>query len=349
MSRAKRKIDHINHAIKTGQSRQNGFDDVSFVHHSLPNISVNEISLQTSIGELLLSSPFFINAMTGGGGQETLHINRNLSLAAAECNIPIAVGSQMSAVRDPAERSTFEVVRKVNPKGIIFANLGSEASVEQARQAIEMLEANAIQIHLNVIQELVMPEGDRNFKGALDRIAQIAALSGVPVIVKEVGMGISKETAVKLESAGVTAIDAGGYGGTNFSKIENMRRSTVLSQFDDWGIPTAASIAEISPSVREVTIIGSGGITNALDAAKAIALGASAAGLAGFLLKTFVDRGYEALIEEISSLKENLAYIMTALGAASIAELQKKQLVISGETHHWLSQRGVSTEEFSRR
>jgi isopentenyl-diphosphate delta-isomerase len=349
VSRAKRKIDHIQHALNTGQLRENGFDDVMFLHQSLPDTAVHHIDLHTEIGELVLSSPIFINAMTGGGGTETVKINEALSSAAAECGIPLAVGSQMSAIRDASERPSYEVVRKVNQQGLLFANLGSEATPDQAKTAIDMIEANAIQIHLNVVQELVMPEGDRDFSGALKRISAIAEASEVPVIVKEVGFGMNREAAEKLRDAGVTAIDVGGFGGTNFAKIENERRSRLLSYFNDWGIPTAVSIAELKSTVKGISILGSGGIQNAMDIAKAISLGASSAGMAGFFLKILIEDGYDALVSEIKTVQDDLRMIMTALGAVSISHLQNAPVIISGLTHHRLNERNIDTKYFSNR
>ncbi|MBM7604444.1 isopentenyl-diphosphate delta-isomerase [Metabacillus crassostreae] len=347
--RAERKIEHIQHALSTGQQRTNGFSDVTFVHQSLPNLSISNIDLSTKVGELTLSSPLFINAMTGGGGEDTVIINEALSNAASETNIAVAVGSQMSAIKDNKERPSYEVMRKVNKNGVIFANLGSEATVDQANTAIDMIEANAIQIHLNVVQELVMPEGDRDFTDALTRIERVVKGVQVPVIVKEVGFGMNREVARQLMDIGVSAIDVGGFGGTNFSKIENKRRNQVLGYFDQWGITTAASIAEVSSIGNKVSIIGSGGIQSSLDLAKSIALGASAAGVAGYLLKIFIENGYDELVLEIKNMLEDLTFIMTALGARTISDLQKAPLVISGSTHHWLTERGINTKSFSTR
>ena len=348
VTRAQRKIDHIQFALSTGQSCSHGFSDVSFVHQSLPNTSCEHISLQTRIGELSLSSPIFINAMTGGGGAETERVNESLAMAAKHQGLAMAVGSQMAALRDKREELSYKVVRRANPNGIVFANLGSEATVEQAKRAIEMIEANAIQIHLNVIQELTMPEGDRDFTGALRRIERIVKECAVPVIVKEVGFGMSKETIQKLRNVGVTIIDVGGFGGTNFAGIENERRQRVLSYFNDWGIPTAASLVE-AKSVGGASLIGSGGLQTALDAAKAIALGASAVAFAGQFLRILVHHGVEALIQELAALHEDLVLIMTALGANTIEQLQHVPLVISGYTHHWLTERGIDTTAYSRK
>lgn len=344
MSRAQRKRDHINHAINTGQVRAHGFEDIQFVHQSLPNVSVKEIQYQTSLGELLLSSPILINAMTGGGGDLTLNINRDLATVAKECNLALAVGSQMSAIKDPSERASYEVVRKVNPKGIIFANIGSEATVDQAKIATNMVEANALQIHLNVVQELVMPEGDRDFSQAINRIESIVKSVPVPVIVKEVGYGMSKETARILNEVGVTTVDVGGFGGTNFSKIENLRRERTLSFFNDWGIPTTVSLVEVSTEEPKLSVISSGGIMNALDIAKSLRLGAKAVGMAGFLLNILMKHGVEDVIQEVHHLHEDLRFIMTALGTIDITFLKSAPIIIKGPTHHWLTERGIDTK-----
>ncbi|WP_461200673.1 type 2 isopentenyl-diphosphate Delta-isomerase [Anoxybacillus sp. TBDG-1] len=349
MERAKRKLQHIEYALATGQRRLHGFEDITFVHNSLPNISTAHIDLQTNIGELSLRSPIFINAMTGGGGDETTKINEQLAYVAKQCGIAMAVGSQMAALKDERERRSFTIIRKVNTHGVVFANLGSEATVGEAKRAVDMIEANALQIHLNVVQELVMPEGDRNFCGALSRIEQIVSAVDVPVIVKEVGFGMSKETARRLENAGVCAVDVGGFGGTNFAQIENKRREKQLAYFNEWGITTTASIAEVASEVQHISIIGSGGVQHALDVAKCIALGASAVGMAGHMLRILIEQGIEVLMAEIHRLHEDLTLIMTALGTETIADLQKAPLVITGKTHHWLRERGVDTTRYSQR
>ncbi|WP_024422817.1 type 2 isopentenyl-diphosphate Delta-isomerase [Bacillus safensis] len=349
MTRAERKKQHIEHALSTGQHAATGLDDVSFVHASLPDLATSQIDTHTTIGGLTFGSPIFINAMTGGGGESTYEINRSLSIAAKETNIPVAVGSQMAALKDKEERRTYEVVRKVNPDGIVFANLGSEATMKQAQEAVSMLEANMLQIHLNVIQEIVMPEGDRDFRGALERIAAIVESVGVPVVVKEVGFGMSKETAGKLFHAGVAAVDVGGFGGTNFSKIENLRRQKALRYFDQWGIPTAASLTEVHTAFPNQTILASGGIQDALDVTKSMALGASAAGLAGFFLKSLTSGGESGLIADIMELQEDIKLMMTVLGVKTIEELRQAPVVISGETSHWLKERGVDTKYYSKR
>ena len=349
MSRSERKWDHIRYALETGQNRSTAFDDIQFIHQSLPNINVSDVTFYQRIGELSLSSPIFINAMTGGGGEKTYTLNKQLAQVARVSGLAMAVGSQMSALKDKSERYTYEIVRKENPSGVLIANLGSEATPEQAKMAIEMIEANALQVHLNVIQELTMPEGDREFYGSLKRIEDIVKEVNVPVIVKEVGFGMSKETVESLLSVGVSIVDVGGYGGTNFAEIENKRSEKSQAFFNQWGIPTAVSISEASQFSNSVTIIGSGGITSSNDIAKGLALGANAIGFAGFFLKILVEEGMDSLNEEISSLHQELKIIMTALGAKSIQDLQRAPLIISGQMHHWLTQRGIDTKTYSQR
>jgi len=349
LTRSKRKWDHIQYALTTGQSRDTGFDDITFIHQSLPDSSIEQVSLKTMVGELSLSSPLFINAMTGGGGERTEEINRQLANIASETRVAMAVGSQMSSIKNSSEISTYKIVRKENPNGLIFANLGSEASVDQALQAVDMLEANALQIHLNTIQELTMPEGDRDFTGALRRMEAIVKKLPVPVIVKEVGFGMSRETAKKLTQIGISIVDVGGFGGTNFAKIENERRNRLLSFFNSWGIPTVVSIAEVKYSFPDLTVLGSGGIQSSLDVVKALSLGASAVGLAGYILKILFEEGIEESMTEIEEIKKEIGYVMTALGLTTIKDLQKAPLVIEGKTHHWLNERGINTKIYSNR
>ncbi|MFL6560610.1 MAG: type 2 isopentenyl-diphosphate Delta-isomerase, partial [Bacillus sp. (in: firmicutes)] len=340
MSRSERKWDHIRFALENRQNHSSTFDDIKFIHMGLPNISVSDVGLDHEIGGLYLSSPIFINAMTGGGGDKTYRINKELALVAKNKGLTMAVGSQMAALKDKTQRYTYEVVRKENPSGVIIANLGSEASVEDAKAAIDMIEADALQIHLNVIQELTMPEGDRNFSGALKRIESIVEETTVPIIVKEVGFGMAMETVKDLASIGVQIVDIGGAGGTNFAEIENKRRDKSLSFFNQWGIPTSVSILEASSVPHQISVIGSGGFTSGNDIAKGLAIGANAIGIAGYFLQILVKDGIEVLQKEIEALHYELKMIMTALGAKTISDLKKAPLIISGETYHWLNQRG---------
>ena len=349
MSRSERKWDHIRFALENRQNYSSAFDDIKFIHQSLPNIGVFDVGLDHQIGGLYLSSPIFINAMTGGGGEKTYRINKELAIVAKNTGLTMAVGSQMAALKDKSQKYTYEVVRKENPSGVIIANLGSEASADHAKAAVEMIEADALQIHLNVIQELTMPEGDRDFSGALKRIESIVKETDVPVFVKEVGFGMARETVISLSSIGVKVVDVGGSGGTNFAEIENKRREKSLSFFNQWGIPTAVSILEASSISKNLSVIGSGGFMSAHDIAKGLAIGADAVGLAGYFLKILIKEGIEALQEEIEALHQELIIIMTALGAKTVSDLKKAPLIISGETYHWVNQRGIDTKTFAQR
>ncbi|MFD0694855.1 type 2 isopentenyl-diphosphate Delta-isomerase [Paenibacillus sp. GCM10027628] len=346
--RISRKMEHVHYALEFGQSKQQGLSDVKLVHNCLPETSTDQIALKTQIGDLIMSSPILINAMTGGA-QETESINRELAIVAREKGLAMAVGSQMSAIKNSEVASSYQVVRRENPNGLVFANLGSEATVDQALRAVDMIEANALQIHLNVMQELIMPEGDRSFIGMLDRIAAIVQRVHVPVIVKEVGFGIVKENAKQLQSIGVHLLDVGGSGGTNFAAIENARRSAAMDWLNDWGTPTSIALLEALSVYPRGAVIASGGITNALEAAKALALGASAVGMAGAFLKVLRTDGTDALHRFADELEQGLILIMTALGAKTVQELWHHPVVITGETAEWCRSRGIDITAYAER
>lgn len=350
MSRISRKAEHLRYALDTDPAGPNGFDDIRFVHHALPASSYSALSLHTAIGELAMSSPIFLNAMTGGA-PETEAVNRDLAVAARERGLAMAVGSQTAALHDPAMRRTFTVVRRVNPNGMVFANVGANVTVEEARAAVEMLEADALQLHLNPLQELIMPEGDRDFRRVEERVAAIAEAVPVPVIVKEVGFGLSGDVVRRLARLGVTAVDVGGRGGTNFAAVENRRRAAALRGFDRWGLTTAESLLEALHALegRSVAVIASGGIRHGVDVAKALALGADAVGVAGRFLRVWRDGGVPALLAEIDAFHEELKVAMTALGAETVAALRRAALVVSGATYHWCVLRGIDVTAYARR
>ncbi len=348
MSRSKRKLEHIKYALETRNDGSASFEDIRFVHRSLPESDMDKIELQTNVGELTLSSPIIVNAMTGGGGNKTEDLNGMLARTARRHGLPIAVGSQMSALKDPDQIQTFTVVRRENPDGIVLANLGCEATYDQAMLAVEMLEADALQLHANTVQELVMPEGDRTFSGWMANIEKIVRDLPVPVIVKEVGFGMGLETVTALKNAGVTIVDVGGSGGTNFARVENRRRTEPVRAFEDWGIPTTVSVIEAG-TVPGLCIVGSGGISTPLQAAKAISLGASAAGVAGHFLSVLLQEGEAGLNKAVKLFLEEFKLIMAALGTEDIQSLKHAPVVILGETRDWLNERGIDTRQFSLR
>ncbi|MCA0970332.1 type 2 isopentenyl-diphosphate Delta-isomerase [Halobacillus litoralis] len=339
MSRSERKIDHIRHALGHEREHHNHFDDVTIVHQSLARQDFDKLNINTKVGELSLSSPLFVNAMTGGGGEKTKQINRDLALAARETGIGMAVGSQMSAIKNPEERMTYEVVREMNPDGILFANVGSEATPDQAKEAVKMLDADALQIHINTLQELIMPEGDRDFTSRLKRIDDIHKALDIPVIIKEVGYGMSRETVQTLNEIGIQYIDVGGLGGTNFSKVENLRRDKPFASFNNWGIPTPISVLEASHHFPELHIIGSGGVRHGLDGVKALVLGADAFGMAGNLLRVLINAGREEVIAEIEHIHKEIRMAMMLMNVEEVNEFKAQPYVLHGLTKDWTEQR----------
>ncbi len=349
MDRSVRKIEHIKHALTTNQFGGNGFDDVSFLPNSLPNTSFHHVSLQTEMGKFRLSSPMLINAMTGGAKQTT-EINRKLAVIAREKGLAMAVGSQMAALKDPSVSESYRVVRVENPRGILFANVGAEATVDQAKAAVDMLEADGLQIHLNVMQELLMPEGDRDFRGYVERIQSISEQVDVPVMVKEVGFGMARNTVLELIQAGVSLIDVGGRGGTNFAKVENLRRASPLTMFEEWGLTTVESLLEAScVQTSDVAYVATGGIRHGLDVAKALAMGASAAGIAGAMLRCVQSQSLDDCLRVVDGWQHQLRVAMTALGANRIADLREQSLFITGATAERARLRGIALEEWAKR
>lgn len=276
-----------------------------------------------------------------GGIDEALALNRDISELGAKFNIGIAVGSQTIALENKQLAQSFKIVRKVNRDGLILANVAANSDPRVAVRATEMIEADGLQLHLNAPQELAMKEGDRDFRGLKDNIAEIVRLSPVPVIAKEVGFGMSRETAQQLFDAGIRFFDVGGRGGTNFIAIEQARSGVLADEFASWGIPTAVSIAELTSLYLPIVVVASGGIRSGLDAAKALALGANLVGIAGRFLRTWSDKGVNALEDEIQRFKYHLKAAMLMTGARDLADLRRKPLIIGGPTAHWLTARGI--------
>ena len=265
-----RKDEHVSLARAFHQKpKENDFDAVRMVHSSLVTTRPEEIDLSTEILGLQLSAPFYINAMTGGS-EKTKKINHDLALIARETNLMMATGSVSAALKDPNVADSYSVVREVNPDGLILGNMGAGRTSEDAKKIVDLLQADGMQIHVNVPQELVMPEGDRDFHEWAQNIQQTIQQLDVPVIVKEVGFGMNRETIQQLQTLGVKAVDVSGRGGTSFSQIENARRKKrELSYLDDWGQSTVISLLE-AQEFDPLTILASGGIRDAYDIFKAL-------------------------------------------------------------------------------
>ncbi|MDO9535620.1 MAG: type 2 isopentenyl-diphosphate Delta-isomerase [Bacillota bacterium] len=351
--RKKRKLEHLNlvRNLDDGPGRT-GFEDLYFVHNCLPETDPSEINTATQFCGREIEIPLMINAITGGI-PEAEKINRALAVVARRMKIPMAVGSQTAALQDRTARFSYEVVRVENPEGFIAANVGAGVTPDYALEAVKMIDADALQLHLNVPQEVMMPgaEGDLCFSGYLKNIESLVKASPVPVIVKEVGYGIAREQAKQLLDAGVTALDIGGKGGTNFIKIEGLRHSSEAAHpFLNWGIPTVVSLIETAAAAgSRLDIAAAGGVRSGLDAAKAFRLGACLAGLAGPLVRCYFIGGETAIEDYLLQLQMQLKQVMLMLGARNITELRDRPILILGETGEWLKRRGVDLNQFAQR
>ncbi len=328
-----RKLEHLRINLKEDvhfRETTSGLERYRFVHQALPDIALEETNLTTTFLGKSLQAPFLISSMTGGA-DEAERINLTLGAAAQATSIAMGLGSQRAAIEDESLAYSYQV-RRVAPDILLFANLGAVQlnytySVDQCRRAVDMIEADALILHLNAIQEAVQSGGNTNYKGLLGKIEQVCRTLGVPVIGKEVGFGISEEAARQLASAGVAAIDVAGAGGTSWAAVESRRAPSPFLQklaesFWDWGIPTAESLVRARRGAPDLPLVASGGIRDGLEAAKCIALGASLVGYASPMLK-LADRGVEDTIEGIKLLKEELRTAMFGVGARDLDALRQ--------------------------
>lgn len=300
--REQRKNEHVEIAMAQSDAPQSDFDRVRFVHHSIPNINVDEVDLTSRTTDFDMTYPIYINAMTGGS-EWTKQINAKLAVVARETGLAMAVGSTHAALKSKMAES-FSIARQTNPEGIIFSNVGADVPVDKAVEAVSLLDAQALQIHVNAPQELVMPEGNREFSTWLDNVAAIVQRVDVPVIIKEVGFGMSKELYKDLIDVGVTYVDVSGKGGTNFVTIENERRSNKdMDYLANWGQSTVESLLESSAYQDSLNVFASGGVRTPLDVVKSLALGAKAVGMSRPFLNQ-VENG--ALRQRLSMLSHLL-------------------------------------------
>lgn len=337
--REQRKNEHVRLALAQSDTLQSDFDRIQFVHHAIPEMDVEEVTLLPNFKALQMSHVLYINAMTGGS-EWTAKTNEQLAQVAKATQIPMAVGSMHAALKNPAVRHSYAVAREQYPEGQIWANVSADVTLEEAQAAIEMIQANALQIHVNAPQELVMPEGNRQFKHWLTRISEIVKGVKVPVIVKEVGFGMSYDTIQQLIDAGVSYVDISGHGGTNFISIENERRQFKdMDYLKDWGQSTVVSLLEARNLSSRVHVLASGGVRHPLDAIKALRLGAEAVGMSRPILKMLHEEGLEATIEYVEDFKTQMAYIMTLLNAKNITELRQAAIVFDPYLKNWIQQR----------
>ena len=348
-----RKDEHVRLAMDLhGPGRTTPWADVGFLHHALPETATEAVDLSTQVLGGRWPLPFYVNAMTGGT-EATGRLNAALAEAAAAAGVAIASGSQHVALRDPSREDTFRVIRRAAPEAFVLANVGPTVGPEEALRAVEMLEADALQVHVNVAQEVPMPEGDRDFSGWGQRIAQIADAVEVPVVVKEVGFGLSRRTVDRLALLGVAAADVAGNGGTDFVAIETSRRQDgAYRDLIGWGQSAALCLLEClhgPAGAPPVEVLASGAVRSPLDVVRGLALGARAVGVSGHFMRTLTESGPEALVDELVSWTQQVRGIMALLGASRVADLARTDLLVTGATAERAHLLGVDLPALARR
>ncbi|RLG63023.1 type 2 isopentenyl-diphosphate Delta-isomerase [Candidatus Geothermarchaeota archaeon] len=353
-----RKLEHIKIVVEEDVSHTvtTWFEYIYLVHNSLPEADIDEVDTSTYFLGREFSYPILIDSMTGGV-KGTEKINEKFALLADKYNIPISCGSQKAALNDSSVEYTYNIIREVSSDVFLIGNIGAQDLVNDpintAEKVVEMIEANALAIHLNPLQEVIQ-RGTVNYKGVINTIEKVVDHLDVPVIVKETGSGISMGVAKILESIGVSAINVSGAGGTSWSAVEairnRLRDNRLLSEVGElyrgWGIPTAASLIEVVKSV-EIPVISSGGIRSGLDIAKSLIIGATLAGLAAPFIRALYRGGFKELEYLFNKLVFELKLALFLAGIASVKELEKKNIpyIIIGPLREWLIQREVLSNE----
>jgi len=341
-STTSRKQNHVELVVSEQVSHRSiasGFDALNLIHNALPEIAASDVDTSTDFLGKHLDVPILISSMTGGY-EDAERINCALASLSAKYGAAMAVGSQRQALENKRFHNSFKIVRKENPTGLIFSNIGAieiarlvhESKIGKIKMLVDLIEADALIVHLNPLQELMQPEGVSDFKGVLIGIAQCVKSLGVPIIAKEVGAGISKDAAKRLIEAGVLVIDVAGAGGTSWAGVEILRQKKKdrrkLEAFWDWGIPTVEALLQVRELKESMTfgLIASGGIRNGIDIAKSIALGADLAGIAKPLISTFMNNGEKELNRKMDDIITQLRYSMFLTGSANLSMLTKQPL-----------------------
>ena len=335
-----RKLDHINIVSEDGDidRRQHYFDRIRLTHRALPELNLKDIDPSIKFMGKPLSFPLIISSMTGGADEELVKINRNLAVAAEAEGVAMAVGSQRILRSDAAARESFEL-RKHAPETLLLGNLGAvqlnyDMGFADCEAVVDLLDADGLFLHLNPLQEAVQPEGDTDFSSLRSKISVIVQTLTKPVIVKEVGAGISPEDVEHLLAAGIRYIDVAGCGGTSWSRVESRRSDEpeIGELFSDWGIPTPLALHLMKPYRNEMKMISSGGVRSGIDMAKSIILGASLCGIARPFLNPARESA-DAVREVIRRLKREFTISMFLLGAGSIDDIKNNEELILDE--HW--------------
>jgi len=345
----RRKGDHVEIVASEDLSQNYVYwDDIKLVHNPLPEVDLEEIDTSVTLFGRRLKAPLVISAMTGGYGKAE-EINRSLASVAEEFGIGMGVGSQRAALENPEVARTYSVIKefeiplRIGNLGVpqlIKQGLTAPLGIEEGKAAMEMVNAHMLAVHLNYLQEIVQPEGDTKSRGGLKALEKFAA--ALPVVAKETGAGMPRETALKLKRAKVRGIDVGGLGGTSFSAVEYYRaksvgdssRVNIGKTFWDWGIPTPVAVVVANVGLP---VIATGGLRSGLDVARAISIGASSAGMAGRLLPAALE-GKEALTIELRTIIDELKAAMFLVGAKDLKELAATKAIVTGRSKEWLDQ-----------
>jgi isopentenyl-diphosphate delta-isomerase len=341
-SRKKQHVDIILSRDVQFRAKTTGLERLEFVHNALPELDLQDIDTSVRFLGHNLAFPFLISCMTGGYAG-ALSINRRLAEICEELRIAMGVGSQRQALEDHRLQQTFSVVRSAAPTIPVIGNIGAAEvaalDLGAAQRLVDLIRADAFAVHLNPLQELLQPEGTPRFRGVLAGIERLAKGLSVPVIVKEIGAGISAEVARRLIGAGVRHIDVAGAGGTTWAGVELLRRrdKRFLADFRDWGIPLATVLKEVAPLRKEGQIdclIASGGIASGIDAAKCLSLGADVAGAARPVIIALKKGGSAGVRSLLTSWGEQLRAVMFLTGSATVAALQHAPLIPAEQPHH---------------
>lgn len=343
---SQRKTDHLDLAVSGDvgfRAKTSLFDDVTFVHNALPELSWDELDLSCRVFGKMVRAPLLIAGMTGGT-ERARQINSLLAEIAEERGYAFGLGSQRAMLRDPSLRDTYGV-RDVAPTAPVLGNLGAvqAAELETGRVAdlVRAVGADALCVHLNPAMEVIQSEGDRDFRGCLDAIARLSSELDVPVVAKETGCGLSSQVARRLAAAGVRHVDVSGAGGTSWVGVETARaqpdRRAIGETFWDWGIPTAASVALVAPHGFR-TVFATGGVASGLDVAKAIALGAHVGGIARPVLQALEGGGRDAASAYLEQVESELRTAMLLVGARKLSDLREAPRLVRGELAAWIAQ-----------
>jgi isopentenyl-diphosphate delta-isomerase len=332
-----RKKEHLYLCINENvgfKAKTNGFEHYDFLHYALTETEINKIDFSTKFLKKKIKFPFLISCMTGGT-TEAENINAQLAIAAEEIGVPIGVGSQRQVLEDNEFQDSYKVIRINAPNVPVLGNIGAAEVVkfrssDNFQKLVDIIEADALVIHINPLQELIQPEGNPVFKGLLKNISKLVKQISVPVIVKEVGSGISYRAAKKLLDVGVMGIDVAGSGGTSWAGVELLRKKSSEDNYLwDWGLPTSFCIKEVYRLKKKYkfVLVGSGGINSSINAAKALALGADLVASARTVLKILDKNGVEGVKTLIQNWFENIKQIMFLTGSRNLNQFKRNKLI----------------------